>query len=52
MNAKIKVAQKAIIEVSLVLSIILVISPAAAFGYWSTVHRKITSNAIVNPTVA
>ncbi len=48
MNTKIKVAQKAIIEVSLVLSIILVIGPAAAFGYWSTVHRQITSNAIAN----
>jgi len=48
MKAKIKLAHKAVIEVSLVISIILIFVPAAAFGYWSTVHRQIASYAIDN----
>jgi hypothetical protein len=51
MNIKIKVVQKAVIEVSLVVSIILVIGPAAAFGYWKNVHQQITSNAIAKSSL-
>jgi hypothetical protein len=52
MNAKIKVVLNAVIEASLVISVILVLGPAAAFGYWENAHQQITSNAIQNSALA
>ena len=46
MKGKIQIVKKTAIKFLLVISIILVIGPSAAIGYWKTVHQQITSNAI------